>query len=80
MNDVPRDTPRVGRTWCPGCEPDVDPLEEILDVIYCDKHAPPRDGVDDDSVDTTGYFAASAEAVGSEGNTSACNLIHRRAR
>jgi hypothetical protein len=35
------------RNYCPGCEPDADPFAEILDVVWCGKHYPAADGVDD---------------------------------
>src|SRR5205809_137384 len=41
------ETPALGRSFCPGCEPDADPTLEILDVRWCDAHLPHRDGSDD---------------------------------
>ena len=35
MTDYTRDTPSLGRTYCPGCEPETDPTSEILDVRWC---------------------------------------------
>ena len=38
MTDYARDTPSLGRTYCPGCELDTDPTAEILDVRWCEAH------------------------------------------
>ncbi len=38
------------RSYCPGCEPQADPLAEILDVCYCGAHYPYTRGLDDHRV------------------------------
>src|SRR5216117_219974 len=58
MTDYTRDTPSLGRTYCPGCEPDTDPTLEILDVRCCDAHALRHEGVDDGLVSATAYLLA----------------------
>jgi len=80
MNPV-RDTPSVGRRYCPGCEPNADPDAEILDVIYCTEHTPVRSGNADGeaSVNLESYPAGSGEA-GGEDNRRWCNLFHRGTR
>ena len=66
------------RSWCPGCEPNVDPLEEILDTIYCGAHGDTRDtGLDDQLITRDGYLAGSAEA-GGEGNRLWCAFFSRK--
>jgi hypothetical protein len=70
------DSPVVARSWCPGCEPLADPTLEILDVRYCDQHAPGRDGSDDSSVTSDSHVSGSVEA-GGDANRLWCQLLHR---
>ena len=79
MADYIPDTPAIGRMYCPGCEPDVDPTLEILDVRWCESHAPPGAGLDDALVVATAYVSGSAEA-GGEDNRRWCEVLHRRRR
>ena len=72
------DSPVVASAWCPGCEPLADPTLQILDVRYCDQHAPGRDGSDDSSVTLDGYLSGSTEA-GGDANRLWCRLLHREA-
>src|SRR5437868_1720012 len=64
MTDYTRDTPALGRTYCPGCEPETDPTLEILDVRWCDAHALQHGGADDSLVSATAYLLGSVEAGG----------------
>jgi hypothetical protein len=73
------DSPVVARAWCPGCEPVADPTLEILDIRYCDTHAPARVGSDDAVVTSEGYVSGSTEA-GGESNRLWCELLHREPR
>lgn len=75
MTDFVTETPVVARSYCPGCEPDADPVREILDVRWCDGHAPARDGPDDAAVSSDAYLSGSAEA-GGEVNRRWCQLLH----
>ena len=72
------DSPVVARAWCPGCEPFADPTLQILDIRYCDQHAPVRDGSDDSSVTSESYLSGNAEA-GGDANRLWCELLHRQA-
>jgi hypothetical protein len=65
----------VARSYCPGCEPDADPTREILDVRWCDAHAPTRDGSDDAVVTSEAFLSGSAEA-GGDANRRWCELLH----
>ena len=47
MSDMPAETPRIARAYCPACEPDADTLLEILEVQWCNVHMPMREGLDD---------------------------------
>jgi hypothetical protein len=78
VTDYLTDTPRVGRDYCPSCEPNADPAREILDVRWCESHTPNRDGVDDEAVTAAAYLSGTAEAGGDD-NRRLCELIHRPA-
>lgn len=75
MTEFIADAPVIARSYCPGCEPDADPVREILDVRWCDAHAPARDGSDDNSVSCEGFMSGSAEA-GGDANRRWCQLLH----
>ena len=77
MTDYTRDTPALGRTYCPGCEPETDPTSEILDVRWCDAHALQHAGADDSLVSATAYLLGSVEAGGDD-NRRWCEILHRR--
>jgi hypothetical protein len=77
MTDVRSDAPPVARPYCPGCEPDADPIRDLLDVRWCDAHVPARDGPDDAAVATDRYLSGSDEAGGAA-NRRWCELLHRR--
>ncbi len=76
MTDAPAATSRVGRSYCPACEPTADPMREILDIRWCDTHTPARDGLDDGKVHFEVAAVLSIEA-GGEDNRRWCGLIHR---
>ena len=38
------------RPYCPTCEPETDPVEELVTVRYCGRHDPDRAGVEDECV------------------------------
>lgn len=78
MTDFPAEKPSIARAYCPGCEPRADPLIEILEVRWCDSHAPGRAGPDDVLVTAGATAYASAEAGGDD-NRRWCELIHREA-
>lgn len=77
MTDTLRDTPVVGRAYCPGCEPEADPTLEILDVRWCEAHAPVNTGADDGLVTAAAHLLGSVEAGGDE-NRRWCEVLHRR--
>ncbi len=83
VSDIPPETPRIARAYCPACEPDADALLEILEVQWCALHVPLREGVDDARVMSDAMLTGSAEAGGDE-NRRWCDVIHgesaRRAR
>ena len=77
VTDYLPDTPCVARAYCPGCEPDADPSDEILDVRWCESHSPARDGADDEVVIASAYISGSAEAGGDD-NRRWCDILHSR--
>ncbi|PYM46789.1 MAG: hypothetical protein DME14_17195 [Candidatus Rokuibacteriota bacterium] len=70
------ETLSVARLYCPGCEPNVDPVKEILDVRWCTAHRPKADGVDDAKISAYAYLGGSVEAGGAP-NRAVCNFLHR---
>lgn len=79
MTDYTMDTPNMARIYCPGCEPEADPIREILDVRWCPNHndnAYPR-GSEDERVQALAYLSGASEAGGSD-NRLWCAAIHRR--
>jgi hypothetical protein len=74
------ETPNLASPYCPGCDPERDPLQEILIVFWCDEHRPPSDGPDDERAAALGQGALSslgeAEA---ETNRPWCEFVHRAA-
>jgi len=75
LSDIPAETPRIARAYCPACEPDADALLEILEVQWCNVHMPMREGVDDARVLSDAMLTGSAEAGGDE-NRRWCDVIH----
>src|SRR4026207_1144128 len=67
LSDIPPETPRIARAYCPACEPDADALLEILEVQWCALHMPLREGVDDARVMSDAMLTGSAEAGGEGG-------------
>lgn len=76
MSEYVQDTPSLGRFYCPACEPEADPTAEVLDVRYCESHAPLRDGADDVLVGAAAYISGSSEAGGDD-NRRWCEIFHR---
>ena len=68
------DTPDLAVRYCPACEPDRNPLAEILVVRYCVRHEPPLYGTADAGVAHS--FISGSEA-GGEDNRRLCDLLHR---
>ena len=73
------ETACVVRSYCPGCEPDADPIGEALTVGWCESHAPARDGLDDPVVSAGSHLPGTTD-VGGEDNRRWCELLHRDGR
>lgn len=65
--EIVADTPVLGTLWCPTCEPDRDPAQEILDVQMCFRHVVPTEG---NYCDYTSWGQSPA-------NNLWCNAFHR---
>ncbi len=76
MSDFVPDTPVIGRTYCPACEPEADPLSEILETRYCALHGVAIEGSEDSGVVALAYMSGSQEAGGHD-NARWCEFIHR---
>jgi hypothetical protein len=70
------ETPNLATRYCPGCEPERDPLVGILEVFWCQEHELIRDGEADRLVSVFAYLSGGAEA-GGEDNRRWCASIHR---
>lgn len=60
------------RAYCPSCEPEADPLAEMLETQYCGSHFPYTRGLDDTLVSfglDPGTEAEQSRAL--------CAFIHR---
>lgn len=75
--DLP-ETPNLGRTYCPACEPEADPLAEILETQWCADHKDPLQGYHDLDMpselirgDLTTHLDSGSE------HRAICNAIHR---
>src|SRR5437773_9847049 len=71
------DTPNLASSYCPRCEPERDPVHEILTVCWCDEHVPTGAGGDD------ARAIVGAGVLDSVGELNAatigpwCELVHR---
>src|SRR5207247_10341117 len=57
------DTPNLASSYCPRCEPERDPVREILTVCWCDEHRPTCEGADDERAIVGGGVLASTGEV-----------------
>jgi hypothetical protein len=64
MSDWLPETANLARSCCPGCEPDADPLAEILQIDYCALHRPSLAGSDDDRVEAPIGILGSSDTDG----------------
>lgn len=74
MRESIPDSPVLAILYCPGCEPDRDPIEEILDIRWCRSHIPTAKGLDDDSLSPTSVLSVNEEAGGKD-NRRWCELF-----
>lgn len=74
------DTPNLASSYCPGCNPERDPLREILTVCWCDEHRPTCEGAEDAkaSVDRLAWRSVGEANAGT--NRPWCAWVHRRDR
>ena len=72
------DTPNLASSYCPGCDPERDPLREILTVCWCDEHRPTCEGAEDARVSVDRLALSSAGEANAETNRAWCAWVHRR--
>ncbi len=65
-------TPLEARMYCPGCEPEIDPIIECVSVLYCEAHYPAVRGQIDLELEPLKY-----DQAGGENNREACAFFHR---
>lgn len=74
------DTPIVTRAYCPGCEPEADPTQAVLEVRHCAEHSPGWSGQDDAVVTNTGAWMSGSGEAGGDDNRRWCEVLHRKKR
>jgi hypothetical protein len=79
MSDL-GDSPNLACGYCPGCEPNRDPLGQILIVRWCPRHQPRCEGQDDGRTTLVRGALSGAGAASSDTNRAWCDLIHRGVR
>jgi hypothetical protein len=72
------ETPSLASPYCPGCEPNRDPLREILAVQWCVRHQPSFGGPDDARATLSRAVLSSLGEAEAESNRGWCDLVHRR--
>lgn len=75
MTDIIMHRGPIIRPYCPGCEPNTDPMAELLELKWCPTHTPAWDGADDILVPEASHPGGSAEA-GGEDNRRWCASLH----
>lgn len=75
-DDALADTPDLSRPYCPTCEPDADPLREILRVRWCWDHPQVVTGADDAAVGP--FTVVGSTEFSAEANRRICALLAGR--
>ena len=77
--DFLAETPDVSRPWCPGCEPERDPLKEVLVERRCRMHASEPQGLDDGGVTVRGIgFGTGVDGAEGTDCQAVADLVRRR--
>jgi hypothetical protein len=76
VSDWLGDTPDLSRAYCPACEPEADPLREILTTRWCMEHYPVTTGTADEAARTSGVTLSSTE-FDADVNRRVCALLGR---
>src|SRR5690349_17682118 len=72
----PSDTPNLASSYCPRCDPERDPIREILTVCWCDEHRPSCEGAVD-KMATVGEVVLETGEANAATNRPWCELVHR---
>lgn len=65
-----------GKHYCPGCQPDLDPLTDVWLVCYCTDHAPGLDGSEDLAAPRSSIPLIGVDMDG-HANRVWCDMLHR---
>lgn len=71
------ETANLASSYCPACDPERDPIREILTVRWCDEHQPPCGGTDDERADVGRMAVGSASEASADTNRPWCEFVHR---
>ena len=63
--------------WCPECEPTLDPFETLVEIEYCYRHRPSREGSEDARLPAEAPVLGTGEITDGLANKQACDFIHR---
>ncbi len=80
MSEPVAETKAVTRDWCPLCEPEVDPLRELVIEARCGEHRPGTSGPDDSKLVGFGCGLSGGGDIDSETNAAMNDLLYRRQR
>lgn len=79
MSEI-NETPSLASPYCPGCDPNRDPLREILAVQWCVHHQPSFASPDDERTTLGPSSLSSLSEAEAESNRVWCELMHRTLR
>lgn len=72
------ETPSIATLWCPRCDPERDPVAEVLATQYCPAHPLEALGSEDAAVPGREYYVSHGGSEGGgEDNRRWCELFHR---
>ena len=66
-----------GRTYCPDCLPDLDPLTGVWIVCYCGDHAPSMEGAADFLAPQSHLPLIGHTDIEGRANRIWCDMLHR---
>ena len=66
------------REFCPGCEPETDPIKEFVIERWCFRHQEAQQGTADEQVQSSGALLSGSSEAGGEDNRKWCEFLHRR--
>jgi hypothetical protein len=73
----PRESGDLVKDVCPSCDPQADPIRELVRLVPCDEHRPDTRGVDDALASAVMDIGRSGAELSGEEAARACRAIHR---